>query len=233
MSLSVGGSLQYTKKEQVINAYQLQEIPSWAIAHRRQFLFKYIGEDLEEGAEQLEKILEDLQNSAAVYTLRLYEKTNGERITDKTPYDLSFNFRFKTESENYLPGLGGSPREILPLFMQKLETMQEEISALRREREEESEEDTEPQEDTIGKITQLLSNPAVMAMLQKFFPAGSPTQVPAQLSGIGDEEKKIQAALEILRAADPQLGSHLLKLAQVAQNDKQKFSGLISMIDLL
>lgn len=53
-------------------------------------------------------------------------------------------------------------------------------------------------------------------------------------SGGEDQElQKLNQAVQILFPLDPLLGSHLMRLATVAQRDPQKYNNLISMLNLL
>jgi hypothetical protein len=223
--MSVGRSVQYTSKDQVLSAYETFEIPSWSIRNGNQLLWKYSGDDIAAGEQLLDRVLNDLvkAKSIGIYTLCLYEEAGEIKL--KTEYDLSFNFRFQSESENYVSGLGGSPSAVL----EEIRLMRKEIEELRAEREEE---DDAPENGPLGSIGELLKNPEVMALLGKIFNS-TPGQVPAQLSGItaDDEEKKIQQAIPVLKIHDPKLGSHLLKLAELAEKNSVKFKTMISILD--
>jgi hypothetical protein len=231
--MSVGRSIQYTTKQAILDAYEDFEVPSWAITtnNGKQFLVRYKGDSIEEGGAKLDKFLSDLleSKSMGIYTLLLYEEP-GEVVNIKTPYDLSFNFRFNVESENYVNGLGGPPREYLPALLSEIKELRKKIDDLERERDD----DDEPEKDTLGRITELLSNPQIAALLGRLLPPqnGLPQSQPGQLSGIEqDQEKLTERAIEILRGHDPQLGTHLMKIAEIAVKSKSKFSTLISILD--
>ena len=88
-------SVQFFGADNVIKAAENRKCPAWAIFQGKQFLFKYEGSDLNESQDFLEKILENLQDSVSVYTIRFYEE--AVKIKENTPYDGSFNFRMLEE----------------------------------------------------------------------------------------------------------------------------------------
>jgi hypothetical protein len=239
--MSLSKSVQFTSVDGVVNNYTEQGIPDFALFNGKQMLSRYNGGDLQEGADILEKIIRgyDASRSMAVYTVCLYDRDPKQKtlaIKSTTPYDVSFNFRFHTQSEEYISGLGGHPREIFPLWQKQLEELKQEIKELREEREdllaEIQERDAVPA-GNLDAITGLLNNPMVAGLIGKLL--GTPATAPA-LSGPDQpqaEEEKLSRALEILVQADPLIGTHLLKLATVAVNDRAKFANLIAMLDLL
>lgn len=235
-------SVQYTSKEQVLLAYQEQGIPSLAIMQGKQFMFRFISDDVNEGSEYLEKILDSLvlSASAAIYTLCLYENKNGGIITSSTPYDLSFNFRFavQSQSQNFVPNMG-SPREVFPVFMSRMEKLEEQISELRNEL---AEKDDEGQGDELGLIGRLLENPAIQNLLtglisQKQITASSQAatvgSIPESgLNGPNISEKLFQAII-VLQQHDNKLDEHLTKLAAIAAEKPKKFKALLSALELM
>jgi hypothetical protein len=81
-----------------------------------------------------------------------------------------------------------------------------------------------------------MQNPAVMSMFQqmimqvaaKVIPGGP--SGPVALAGVDEGSDKLETALRILKAADPELEDDLLRLAQLAQQDPAQFNFLIKML---
>jgi hypothetical protein len=83
--MSTGKSVQFHTLENVLNAYQLRDVPAFAIYQGTQLMVKYEGTDIDEGSALLEQFLQMLQNSAAIYSLCVYEEFSG-KINNKTAY---------------------------------------------------------------------------------------------------------------------------------------------------
>ncbi len=81
------------------------DIPAFGIKQNQALNFKYPGPSVQDGANQLRAFLDMLDDSesAAIYTLALYEDP-PTRITEKTPVDLSWNFRLRDTVSGYRPG---------------------------------------------------------------------------------------------------------------------------------
>jgi len=84
-----GKSVQFQTANHVVDAYLLRDVPAFSIYQGKQLLIKYEGSDINEGASLLGNFLEMLQNSAAIYTLCVYEDFTG-RINDKTAYHVNY-----------------------------------------------------------------------------------------------------------------------------------------------
>src|SRR5579863_7374673 len=99
-----------TKVSDVVEAYEEQEIPAFAIFHDSQLRVKWCPGDDEgigEGAEKLETHLKRLESSGsyAIYTLRVYDNPGGS-IKSNTPYDSSVNFQFNRQRAPGQAGIG-------------------------------------------------------------------------------------------------------------------------------
>ena len=107
--------------------------------------------------------------------------------------------------------------------------------------EDEDEQEPEPQ---AAAIMGALQNPAVMQAIQvmlmrlvdRVMPSNGPAPVPAvKLAGVEADSvqfdtEKLDTALVILKAADPDLEDDLLRLANIAQNDPDQFRFLLKML---
>jgi hypothetical protein len=96
--------------DDVVEAYEDQGIPAFAIFHDSQLKQKWTpskDEGIEEGAAKLRSYLQRIEGSGsgsyAIYTLRVYENPGGS-IKSNAPYDSSVNFQF---NRGRAPGLAG------------------------------------------------------------------------------------------------------------------------------
>jgi hypothetical protein len=95
-------SIQFYGIDDVINAVEKSKCPAWAIFQGRQFMFKCELPTLDESTQLLKEILESLAENSVIYTIKLYECSEGEarKIDEKTKCDAgSFNFKL-TELED-------------------------------------------------------------------------------------------------------------------------------------
>ena len=114
-------------------------------------------------------------------------------------------------------------------IVSRLAAIEEKLSA-------EPEEDDDEPADGGGIVGALMQNPAVMSMFQqmimqvaaKVIPGGPGG--PVALAGVDEGSDKLETALRILKAADPELEDDLLRLAQLAQQDPAQFNFLIKML---
>jgi hypothetical protein len=93
--------------------------------------------------------------SAGIYTLCVYEIASG-RITNKTEYDGSFNFRFWDEVDSPQYNYYRSQND------QELNLLKEEVKVLKQKLEEKED---EAEAGIMGQIGQLMENPAIAQAL--------------------------------------------------------------------
>lgn len=246
--MQAGKSVQFNNSENIVAAYQLRAVPAFSIYQGKQLMIKYEGSSLDEGSDLLAQFIDMLQNSAAIYTLCVYEEYQG-KINDKTPYHGSWNFRFNDQTNfQQVSGISG--------LQQQLSQMNNKIEQLSRDRIED-ELDQESEEDqvtsTMDKIAGFLSHPVV----EKFFPVilaalqpGSQkemTMQPAALAGIAEssqqeiadqgeavnhDEKLSEAVLNMIQAA-PESYQALIQLGDLAKNNPKKFKGILGYLKFL
>jgi hypothetical protein len=223
-------SVQFKGLNSVIAAYENREVPAWSLWQGKQFMFKYEGNDIGEGSQQLQTILEALQNSSnAIYTLKVYEDVPGGKIKNNTPDDGSFNFKLNAENQEITVNQYGALRK-----QDKLEQELAEIKQMLLEREEEE----EPQS-KLGLIGEILNDPGisqiVQPLLMKFLGiSGAPTPQTAMrsISGINDDAPAtLEKAIAILKQADPKLSEHLMKLANLSKESPDSFKFLLNTLD--
>ena len=236
-------SVQFVTADAVLHAYQSREVADFTIWHDKQYLFKYDGGDLEAGAEYLQQLLQMLGNSAAIYTLKVYEEGH-DKINDKTPHDGSFNFRFLEAPIYSTPGtpvMNGNRNQ-----QEKIEQLEQKILELQQELQE-GERNEDP--GVMGMIDQVLSHPAIMPMIpmlvNKIFNSPGQQQPqqqqqqhqPGQLgqlsrvSGIdASGKKRIDLALQVLDKHVEDLPAIIEKLAWLAENRNSHFTMALNML---
>jgi hypothetical protein len=122
-------SVQFRDVDSVVKMYENLKIPCFGIKQNGALNFKYTGESMEDGAAQLRAFIDMIMDneSAAIYTLAIYEEPEG-RITEKTPADLSFNFRLRDQvmgsSGEMYTGMYGQLIGEVRTLKKKLEEMQ-------------------------------------------------------------------------------------------------------------
>ena len=232
-------AVQFTGIENVIKAFSNREVKAWSVWIGKQFLFSCVGANETEAAADLETLLNSLEKSAHVYTLKVYEDIGKkERITEKTPAHGSFNFK--------LLQYDGSSGNNMPEWMREIK---DENKALKLQNEtlmqelEESDDD-EPPKDIIGTITELIvTDPAkipviaqsIYAIIKMFTgqttQTGQPFAQPAPVAISGVTENSLQSVIDELKQYDPRLTEHLQKLVLIAKNDPAGFKSLLGILD--
>lgn len=219
-------SVQFYGAEKIIEAAANRKCCRWAIFCGSQFLFKYEGESDQESQDFLSQVLESIEHSSAVYTIKFYE--DAVKIKDKTPHDGSFNFRLIGEDERmqkqavYQTG----SRAVID----KLEAIEARLNAIDEAEEEEP-------AGISGVLMGLLQEPEKLGALiniGKSLLGMGPTytQQPVRVAGTpGGEDEKLSKAIETLKRNDPKIADHLGKLADISETDKATFKYLLSMLD--
>jgi hypothetical protein len=243
---TIGKSVQFRGIDNAVTAYGNMEIPRWGLFQGSQFLMKYSGTSMKEGSELLSQYLNALDQRSAdanTYTLCIYD--TDEKINSATKYDASFNFRLVDNIDAY------NSNKMSGLVENRIAGIEEKLNLLLA--------DPEPEEPTakdqlFGALGKILEVPQIQhALANKLLGIidgvgntlsglfTSPGQ-PSQRAAIGtvttgaaemDETTKLQTAVGILAGIDPQLGTHLLHLANVAAKDPKKYEQLISMLNIL
>ena len=235
-------AVQFRGIKNVVKAYKNKAVPAWGLFQQTQFLEKYEGDDVDEGATLLQDYLEALDqrsNDNNTYTLCVYEIVKGSKINSATKFDASFNFRLADTIEDHLSS------KMSGVYEDRIRGLEEKINQLT---EPEPEEMT-PQEKMWAMVGKIMEHPQiqqaiatrVLGFVDSLGNILSGVK-PGQRAAIGtvtsnstvmDENAKLQQAVNILVTVDAQLGTHLLKLAEVAQADPAKYEQLIGMLKLL
>lgn len=219
-------SVQFRELDEVIQAYQENNSPVFAIFHNESLIRKYTGDDIDEGCQQLAKELVKLENSAAIYTLRIYDSIPDKgAIRSGTPYDGSYNFRFREYD-----AVSGT-KKTDPQLLELLGRMNDRLDDLEEEREEKA------NGAGVGWIGELLANPEIkniaMGVLSGVLQSvvGSlklPT--PATVGDVPNGDP-LQLALNTLAKNDPNIVEHLQKLAAISEQNKPMFKMLLQTLD--
>jgi len=219
-------SVQFREAEDILQAYQENNVPAFAIFHNDSLIHKFLGDGLDEGCELLAKWLAKLENSAAIYTLKIYEQLPDKgSIRSNTPYDGSFNFRFREYDAT------GSSSKADPKILELLTRMDARLTELE---EDEEEEDNKP--GALGFVTQLLEVPeiknialgVISGILQNVVGSLKLPQ-PAAVGNVTTDP--LQEALSILAKNDPKIIEHLQKLAALSEQNKPMFKMLLTTLD--
>jgi len=228
-------SVQFVDLESVVEAYTNMKVPAFTIWHDKQYLFKWVGADMVEGEQFLTGILEKLSDSAAIYTLKVYEDPEG-KINEKTLCDGSFNFRFQAVPVYSTPG---TP------VMNGNRQLNDTLAGIQKQLDELKNGGTVG--DTggaLGFIGEILMHPAIEPLVPMLadklvnlvFPS-TPQPPPqqrvaqtARIAGIDPEaRKRIDQALAILDENVDDLPAIMEKLADVACRKPIQFKSYLNM----
>lgn len=248
-----GDSIQFYGKETVVSMYEKRKAESWSIWHKKQFLFKGVGE------EELEEILSALESnegrSNPMYTLKVYDSiTDPKQIKERTEADGSFNFRLYDVEEREASRLG---------YRSKLELeiveLREKIAAMEAEEE-------EPEEGAmgvIGKVLGFFNEPEkaekIINVVRSILSPAQPPHYIGNIYKLGDEESsanfeqvrptmeqttqpgkrqytqeeltRLSGALETIVQNDNKALEHLEKLASIAAKNPVSFQSLLTLLD--
>jgi len=161
-------SVQIYGSDSLITAAKNRGCSYWAIFQDKQFMFKREDNNIDSSMAFLEQVLECLDRSKAIYTIRFYEPDDDGKkfkIKDTTPYDGSLNFVTSEpeEHESNMQRWEGSRAvgSTSGRMIDAINKLNEKIDTLSTPIEEEEE-----KPETIGSIALgLLKNPEQLAQL--------------------------------------------------------------------
>lgn len=247
-------NVQFTNKDDVIEAYKKMKVAPFAIWCGKAMNFSCAGDDAECLATLVDYLeMLDRQELAAFYTLCVYDELgSGEHITNKTPYSASFNFRLAESSAGIKRlgdgGLGGMTVGNLYKQWEKEKLMLDELKALRMEVQElkDGGEVVEEMDDYgLGKIGKILQHPQIGPMAQQLVSGiigwlnnsrPGTQQVPAVqepgrvISGVPPAADQLATALGILNKAYPDFPDLLNKLATMQQKNPAQLGMYIAAL---
>jgi hypothetical protein len=177
----------------------------------------------EEESERLAETLDSLDNgyNNGTYTLVV---DNG-----KYPAQMYFKITQAGEVTKHISGINQTQTD--PALLALLNKQQEQLNELTSRLNADEEMEDEKEKGLMGLINHDVYGPliatAISGIVSKLMPAPAPTA----LAGIPDEQQqKVNQAIEILKNYDNNLGDHLLKLADIAQNNNAQFNMLLKML---
>lgn len=228
-------SIQAIDAETIVSMYRNMGIPDFGIKQNQALNFKYTGGDLEEGAQKLAGYLQLLIDceTGAIYTLCVYEDPK-KGINERTPVDLSFNFRLFDQPRNYGSFDGAGYGQLLG----EIGSLKKQLAELKQQ----------PEESRLGLIGELMEleamQPIMMAigtrLADVIYPAAPAVGELKRVSGIPGlqpdppttewrQDPVLCGAIDRLLPHVPDLGKLLTRLADQAENKPAKFRAQLGM----
>lgn len=231
-------AVQFRDVDSIVKMYEQMDIPTFGIKQNQALNFKYQGSSVQDGANQLRSFLDMLADSesAAIYTLALYEDS-PTKLTEKTPVDLSWNFRLRDTVTGYVPGeaYGG----VYGQLMGEVKQLKAQILAMQNK---------EP-ESKLGMIGEIMEMEAVQPLLLAIgtriadfvMPAKPELKRVSGVPGLQEKPAAIQSskpwredsavldALDRLSVKVKELPELLQKLAIMAESNPGKFAIYLAM----
>lgn len=222
----MGQPVHFTSMDDVVAAFRQMKCGNWSFWSGRQLLYKYQSDDFEESCLALENWLSLMSDSTnAIYTLRFHEDLKGV-ISEKTPYNGSFNFRLNEETQ--LPSVGqyrqigwsNELRETVKELSDKIAGIEKKI--------------VEPveQEEPMEWWERLLDHPLAAAVIGKVLNIDMGTvNSNAKIAGIPADDLDFDSVIDELEKLDPNLEAHLRKMLDMARRKPGDFKFLLSLLD--
>jgi hypothetical protein len=228
-------AVQFTNKDDVIEAYTRMKVGPWAIWCGKELNFSCNDKSQSVCLAELTEYLEmlDRNDTPVYYSLRVYRGLKPDQeITNKTEYANSFGFRLTESAAGYRRaadgGMGLINNATVGSLRKQWDTeraLMDEVKALRLEVQELKEGDDGEDDDDygLGKIGRILQHPTIAPMAQQLLGAFTSminrNQPAGQIAGVPGEPEKIQASLQILTDCIPDFPDILNKLALMAQKN--------------
>jgi hypothetical protein len=233
-------------KEAILKAYMFNKVPAWAIFVDRIPMFSYEGDELEVGEsflnEAIDNLIECMGNGT--YQLRIYKEVTAKGILNNTPFNYGFKFQLLPDDEYEARNPAGV----------SMSGINKRLAALEAQEETEEEED----KSFGGQLGKMMMRPEMQDfVMQKIFgfvnsifasknapgamagftnmgttgQTGQPPKTSAELySALPPVEKQnFDQAAYILMANDPQVGTHLMKLANLLISNPAMYQSLTKM----
>lgn len=232
-----GISVQFVGLNEVMKAYDNKDCPRWAVCQGKNINFSYSGGDMAESrAELMEWLMmlsrrddEDNEryNTQAVYTLKFYDSLRDKKINASTAEDSAFNFRLTdTGRIKQLPARSSQGIEIV---LEQLREMKAEMQEVRKIAEKPAV--IGNAEDKLETWEKVLDHPITMGLVGKIFGIDVSGLMMDGAKMAGVSESSLDAIIDELLQADPNLKEHLGKLLVIYQTNPSQFKMLIGMID--
>jgi hypothetical protein len=233
-------------KEAILKAYRFNKVAPWAVVVDRIPMFSYEGDDLSEGEDYLEQVLDNLKDAMGngTYQLRVYREVPAKGIVNSTPFNFGFKFQLLDDEEFESRSIGGSSIAALKKRIEQLES---------------GGGDEEEEDKSFGaRVGRMFEHPQVQEfVMQKIFGFvnqifGPKNPMPANMAGFTtmdtqqqqgnpptsaelynalppQERANFDQACYVLIGNDPQIGTNLLKLANLLQNNPSMYQALTKM----
>lgn len=245
-------AIQFWGEDQVVGAYEMNEMAPWSMWNGQAMMFVYDGDDINEGAQILAQTMEMLRKggSSACFTLKVYEDLPpGGKIKSKTDYSRSFNFSV-FDSANATTGYQQKQNTVIGALESRFNELQTSmLERIYEKMDAEDEEEKHPPKEggVIGMVSGLLDNPQFQEMaiskLSQLIGNWMGSSSPGAIAGIEQPQReqgenllteeqagKVDQAIDILCRYDPLLGDNLLKVAQIARENQGKYKMLTGML---
>lgn len=234
-------------KEQVLKAYTFNKVAAWAIFVDRIPMLSYDGDDLDTGEEFLSQAIDNLVESMGngTYQLRIYKDVPPKGILNNTPFNFGFKFALLSDEQyDEKPGsktIAGLQKQIDELRNGGGEEDEEEhfiggkLGAFLKQR-------PEIEDFLIQKVMGWANNffgpknpmPANMAgfpTMEQQPGAQQPQPTSAELYNALSpiEKQNFDQAAYMLMRNDPNVGTNLMKLANLLMTNPAMYQQLTKM----
>lgn len=242
---SISRSVQFKGKENVLRAFEMKKVCSWSLWCSTQLLHSCHAKNMDEGLQELAAILDMymIEPTPAVYTLRIHSpqslKKTENHLSDRTPFDGSFNFQLVTDQQLHPSSNGDSA--MLKMIYDKLTMQDERIRELEAE-------DEDGDDDAIGQIQRVMQIPGVSEVVGAlvgglFGKANAPQAIAGIASPVNEVEKldeqkdgdqlyiseSVVNSLAILMRNVPNFDEHLATLASASNKNPSGFLSKLKM----
>lgn len=228
----MGKSVQFYSKKDVLDAYTDAGIAAWACVCEKDMPCRYEGEDIDEGLRLLDEWLTKIETSAAIYTLRLYSEP-ADRITLRSEYDLSFNFRLRHDERFSGAAYPGNSE----YMKREIDQLRERISEL----ENADQSEPEPIKESVGTVILRNLEPVIprlaeglLNMLSRYMPVPQSPQLgnityTTQPGGMQTTEDQLIKLAQLIPHPD-NVQTVLAKLIKLAEEKPEMFRAYLAML---
>lgn len=208
-------NIQFRTKDAVMEAFELARVCNWSLWSRDQLHYSYMGDSIEDAAQMLEQWLTWMEDSPAMYMLKLHSSVSGDVINNKTPYNASFNFKLM-EKDSDIGAIG------------EVRRMQRQIAEM-AEREPEDPEPPQSVTDQLisGVLKSVAERPEYYINLISGWFSGKPMQATALAGPPPSSGSELYMAVEAIVNVEPSAGQFLMKLGAIANEDPNRLRKLI------
>lgn len=233
----------FTGPENVLAAFNRHENPVFSVWQGKDLIFSHNAEDTEAAERLLSENLDALAETQnrSIFKIKFHPAVVPNYITDKSPVCGSFTFRVAEWNPGGMRPDGsliphpansysGAIMEKLNKIAETQNSLESRLSAIEEEEEEEEKGILGAVENYSEVFNKLCQNPVILNLITRLLGNVKPEPVTAAaLAGV-DDDAKLTAAINKLKAADPQLADDLTKLSVIAEQNPQQFNFLLSTL---